>query len=186
VRVFIKPNTPDTDPFEARRKRAHLKQLIQEFGAVAIDDDTESFTVRLASLDKASLAHFLEAAEARGVALGPEDASLLANGDPLGTRAVEAEMASPDYDGMALVDELSARIDHLGAALWRVPADSEEGKVFDSLLAEIEAPAPTLPAQVDDWSAALALTPEQAELERRLLEENLAACNADPSGIIRY
>lgn len=186
MRIFVSPNRKDSDPFEVRAKGAHLRRLCREFGAQPIGEDSESFTVRLKSLEKADLANFLEMTGARGVELGPEDAGLLAHGDPIGTAAIEKEMTAENFNGMACIDELGERIDFLSEALWRIPADSEDTKTFDALLENIEAPVPQSAPQADPWDAALAQTPEESEMERKLLEQNLAACNADPRGIIRY
>lgn len=190
MRIFVEPNRPDTDVFEARRKGAKLRKLCREFGARPIGEDTESFRVQLKTLDKADLQNFLEMTGARGVELGPEDAALLAHNDPIGTRAIEKEMAAANFDGRACVDELGEKIDFMAEAIWRVPADSEEGKTYDALIEQVQAPVAEPTPQANEWDAALAdmdktLASLEAKGEKPEMLTPGMASSVDPFGIIR-
>lgn len=187
MRIFVSPNRQDSDIFEVREKGARLRKLCREFGARPTAEDSESFTVEFKpNTSKENLAQFLELAGARGVAITVEDARMLSHEDPLGEKAIAAEISAKDFDGLSTVDELGAKLDYVSEAIWRVPAEYPEAQTFDALLEQVEAPVAEPTPQADPWDAALAQTPEEAELERRLLDQNLAACNADPRGIIRY
>ena len=190
MRIFVEPNRKDSDPFEVRAKGAHLRKLCREFGATPIGEDAESFTVKLKTLDKADLQNFLEMTGARGVELGPEDAALLAHNDPIGAAAIEKEMSAANFDGRACIDELGAKIDYLGEAVWRIPADSPDAAAFDALLAEVEAPVAEPTPQVNDWDATLASMDKQlADMEARGERPEMLApgmtSSVSPHGIIR-